>query len=170
MSENKKCCPCEQILKIVLLVAILISSTVSAVCSYKTNKLLSSGSANAVANVSITKTYAKNQTIEKAKATGKPTVVLFYADWCGFCKKFAPTFNEIVKTRKFKSNLAVAFVDGTNPVNAQYMTEYDVKGFPSVFMVNFKTGEKIKIDNGQLFTVNAKKELLNKFLEFARKK
>ena len=37
-------------------------------------------------------------------------------------------------------------------------------------MVNFKTGEKVKIDNGQLFTANAKKELLNKFIEFACKK
>lgn len=169
MSEDKKCYLCEKVLKIVLLVFIFISSTISAVYSYKTNKLLSVGSANVATNVSITKTYAKNQTLEKAQASGKPVVVLFYADWCGYCKKFVPTFNDIIKTRKFKSNLAVAFVDGTNPANTQYMVDYEVKGFPSVFMVNFKSGEKVKIDNAQLFTANAKKELLNKFVEFARK-
>lgn len=167
MSEEKKCCM-GKVLQIVLLLLIFISSTVSAVYSYKTNALLSGG-AKANAQKTISKAYAKNQTIEKAMKSGKPTIVLFYADWCGYCKRFAPIFNDIVKTRKFKSNLSVAFVNGTLPENAKYMAEYKIEGFPTVYMVNFKENEKVKVENNLLFTQNAKKDLLEKFLEFAQK-
>ena len=166
MSEEKKCCA-GKMLQLVLLCLILISSTISAVYSYKTNKLLAGG-VRVNAQTNITQTYAKNQTIEKAIKTGKPTIVLFYADWCGYCKKFAPVFNDIVKTRKFKSKLSVAFVNGTVPENAKYMQEYKIEGFPTVYMVNFKKNEKIKLENNLLFTPNAKNELLNKFIEFAK--
>lgn len=168
MSEEKKCC-CEKVLKLVLLVLILICSLISAVCSYNTNMILSGGTAKVAAKKSITAAYAKNQTIDKAIKSEKPTIVLFYADWCGFCKKFAPTFNDIVKTRKFKSKLAVAYVNGNDPDNQKYMQEYQIEGFPTVYMVNFKTGEKIRVSNALLFENNAKNNLLNKFIEFATK-
>lgn len=167
MSEEKKCCK-EKIVYLVLLVAIFLCSAVSAFYSYKTNSILASSHAKTV-KTSITKDYAKNKTIEKAKESEKPTIVLFYADWCGYCQKFAPVFNDIVNTRKFKSKLSVAYVNGASEENQQYMTEYDIKGFPTVYMVNFKTNEKIRLNNGLLFTPNAKKELLNMFLDFASK-
>ena len=168
MAEEKKCCTLK-VLQLVLLVLILISSTVSAFYGYKINSLMSGTALKQIPQVSISKAYAKNQTIEKAQATGKPTVVLFYADWCGYCKRFAPVFNEIIKTRKFKSKLAVAFVNGTDEQNKKYMQEYQIEGFPTVYMVNFKTGEKVKLSNNLLFTPNAKKELLTEFINFAKK-
>ncbi len=38
-------------------------------------------------------TTAQNTTSEKSKA--KPTVILLHADWCGACKKLAPTMTEL---------------------------------------------------------------------------
>ena len=166
MSEEKKCRVCEKI----LLVGILICSLVSAIYSVKTDIALSNGGTKKAAKVEISKSYAKNQTLEKAKETGKPTIVLFYADWCGYCQRFAPVFHSIVKTRKFKSKLAVAYVNGTLPENSQYMQEYQIEGFPTVYMVNFETGEKVKLNNGLLFTPDAKNVLLEKFVNFASKK
>ena len=96
-------------LKEILLIVIAICTIVSAYfsySSYKTLNAISGGNAQASqSKETITKKYAKKQTYAKAKETGKPMVVFFYADWCGYCKRFAPVFHSVVKKREFKKNL-----------------------------------------------------------------
>ncbi len=169
MSEERKTCFCLKILQIILLVSILACSAVSAYYSYNTNMIITGGAQTKAAKASITKAYAKDNTIEKAKAAGKPTVVLFYADWCGYCQKFAPTFYDVVKTRKIKSKLSVAYVNGSLEENQEYMKEYGIAGFPTVYMVDFKTGEKEKLSNSLFFNPDTKKVLTKMFLDFAKK-
>ncbi len=49
------------------------------------------------------------------------------------------------------------------------MQEYQVQGFPTVYLVNPKTKEKVQIDNSKLFAPEAKENLVKEFLEFANK-
>lgn len=57
---------------------------------------------------------------------GKPTIILFYADWCGHCKSFKPTwsaFENIID--KSKINIV--------KTNDQAMcTKYKVNGYPTI--------------------------------------
>jgi len=168
MSEERKTCFCSKILQIILLVAILACSAVSAYYSYNTNMIITGGAQARVSKESITKAYAKDNTIEKAKESGKPTIVLFYADWCGYCQKFAPTFYDIVKARKIKSKLSIAYVNGALEENQKYISEYGITGFPTVYMVDFKTGEKEKLSNSLFFNSDTKKVLTKMFLDFAK--
>ena len=47
--------------------------------------------------VEISKKYDKGKTFKKAEAKKKPILVLFYADWCRYCQRFAPTFDKVSK-------------------------------------------------------------------------
>lgn len=119
--------------------------------------------------VVISKQYDKGQTMEKALKAEKPVVVWFYTDWCGFCQRFAPTFGDIVKDKRVKKNLAVAYVNAEYPENSGLMQEYGIQGFPTVYLLNPKTGERVHIENEKLFAPDAKENLVKEFVAFAVK-
>ncbi len=53
-----------------------------------------------------------DSTFDKATTEFKNILVLFYAPWCGHCKKFHPEFAKAATTLK-KENLYLAKVDAT---------------------------------------------------------
>ena len=181
MSKNKektncKCKSKRHLVKNIVLFLILASALTSAVfsvLSYRTLNALLTGAPvkqeqqAKQPNVSITEKYAKNKEFAKAQESGKPAVVLFYVDWCGYCQRFAPIFSEIIKKKAFKSNLSVAFVNCEDSANQELMKEYNVQAFPTLYMVDFKSGTKVQVDNNELFGSNVKEALLDKFVKFA---
>ncbi|MCD8025274.1 MAG: thioredoxin domain-containing protein [Candidatus Gastranaerophilales bacterium] len=116
--------------------------------------------------VVISKDYDKGQTMEKALATGKPIIVWFYTDWCGFCQKLAPTFKKVTKSSEIKNKFAVAYVNCENPENKKLMEEYNVEGYPTVYLVNGEKKELVSSLN--LFARDAKDSLKSLFLAFLR--
>ena len=139
----------------------LVSVILSGLSLFKTYELKT-----AIEPVKISKQYDKGQNMEKALKTKKPMIVWFYTDWCGYCQRFAPTFGKVTKNRSIKKNFAVAYVNAEYAENQGLMAEYQVQGFPTVFLVNPTTNEKVHIDNGKLFAPDAEEELVKEFLAF----
>jgi thiol-disulfide isomerase/thioredoxin len=65
--------------------------------------------------------------------SGGAKLYFFYADWCGYCKKFKPEWAKL----KAEPNLGVQLeeVDCSNEAPA-LAKEYDVKGFPTLILLN----------------------------------
>ncbi len=174
--HKERNCKCKKnkVIQYVLLGIIAAGTIVSAYYSYNSNKVLTTilnGGQPAQAQPAgetITKKYAKNQTLEKALKSNKPIVAFFYADWCGYCKRFAPTFAKVTKNKAFKEKLNVAYINGDNAENAKHMAEYKVQGFPTVYLINPQTGVKKEVNNQLLFSPNAEVDLLNEFTNFAK--
>lgn len=172
---KEKKCKCKNVKKFVkcaLLLIITASTLVSAYYSYQTNQTLNgiiagTQGAQATSRESITKKYAKNQTLKKAQDSGKPIVAFFYTDWCGYCKRFAPVFNKVTKQKQFKSNLAVAYINCEDKENSELIKEYKIHGFPTVYMID-TNGNKREVSNDDLFSATAQTDLLEKFLKFAQ--
>ncbi|CAL5987693.1 Protein_disulfide isomerase [Hexamita inflata] len=67
----------------------------------------------------------------------KPTIVKFYAPWCGHCKELAPKYEELA-TLSEQLNVIVAEVDCTE--EADICSHENVEGFPTIKLFD---GEKV---------------------------
>ena len=56
-------------------------------------------------------------------------MVLFYAPWCGHCKKFHPEYEKAAKTLK-KENIILAKVDGES--NKELSTRFSIESYPTI--------------------------------------
>lgn len=89
--------------------------------------------------------YKIGMDYKKAIKTKKPMLMLFYADWCGFCIRFMPTYEKLYKAHKRHVNFVKINVEDPKYINL--VNKYEIKGFPSVFLVNTKKDESIQLDN-----------------------
>jgi thiol-disulfide isomerase/thioredoxin len=64
---------------------------------------------------------------------GAPTLVLIYADWCGHCHKYLPTWAELEKTPGRTSNMARVHYDMQEKIPE--IASAKIQGYPSVIKV-----------------------------------
>ena len=76
------------------------------------------------------------ETIDKAKAEGKPVFVDFYAEWCGPCKMAAPIVDKLAGDYKDKAIITKVNVDENKVAR-----DYGVMSIPTVVII--KDGEEI---------------------------
>ena len=81
---------------------------------------------------------------EQALKSDKPSILLFYTDWCTFCRKFMPTYEALGEIYKGKYNLVMVNVEK----NKDLSTDFVVTGFPTVYIIDPKIDNRIHLDNG----------------------
>lgn len=65
----------------------------------------------------------------------KPTLVDFYADWCGPCKMMPPILNEVKSKQSGKVNILKVDVDK----NQKAAAKYGIRSIPTIIL--FKNGK-----------------------------
>ena len=74
----------------------------------------------------------------------KPTLVDFWAEWCGPCKAIAPALESLAETMDSKLTVAKINIDD----NPQTPSTYNVRGIPTLII--FQAGEVIATKIGAL--------------------
>ena len=70
------------------------------------------------------------------KLVGAPWMIMFYAPWCGHCKRLMPIFDDFAKNYADGTKLNVGRVNCDEGNNSNMCTSYDVGGFPTVLFLN----------------------------------
>lgn len=80
------------------------------------------------------------QTLQEAKAQGKPVIIDFYADWCKPCREFEEvTFHQPDLVRLAEKDFVMIKIDvtkGGNAYHEQLLQEYKVKGVPTIVFID----------------------------------
>ncbi|MBP3846248.1 thioredoxin fold domain-containing protein [bacterium] len=169
---------CKYALKIGLLTLVAVATTFSAITSYQVKGLLSNGAAPSAPAAEAPAAPAAEEPAadqpskkpsdyhfgipyEKAVKAKKPMIVLFYADWCGFCVRFMPIYEELYKNHKNQFNFVKVNVEDNKYEAA--VKKYEIAAFPTVFMVNTKTDKREQLKNENFGDMNKLDELMNDF-------
>lgn len=85
------------------------------------------------------------------KFKNKIVIIKFYVDWCGFCQRTKPVFNQLANQYKNDSKVIIGEYDCEDPKNKEYMNEYinkfnygfKVNGYPTIVIYKDQLFKKI---------------------------
>ena len=75
-------------------------------------------------------------------------VIVVHTEWCGFCKKFAPVFEEVSK----EHGKQYVFAKLDAQLNEELAKEFKVNGFPTILFM--KKGKEIAREMGYMTKEN----------------
>lgn len=81
---------------------------------------------------------------EQALKSNRPSLVLFYTDWCTYCRRFMPTYENLGKDYKDKYNLVMINVEK----NEDLAREYFISGYPTLYIIDPKIDNRVHLNNG----------------------
>lgn len=94
---------------------------------------------------------------QEVKRSTQPVLVMFFANWCGACKKQHPVIEELLKDYSGKVRIGEVDVDKGKIMSAQY----DIKSIPTI--VIFQNGKPVERLVG-LMSKSQISSILNKYL------
>jgi len=92
------------------------------------------------------KDITAKQVADNISASGnKTTLMVFYASWCGYCKRLLPKISELKKKGKIEAvNLLLISVDKERGDASRYILEHNYDKFFTPYIISDKEEDAIK--------------------------
>ena len=75
----------------------------------------------------------------------KDVLIFFYANWCGYCQKFSPIFDELGDKFQLSDNIVIAKIDAIENDIDDIMAGIVVESFPTLYHVSGNKNEKAAV-------------------------
>lgn len=85
--------------------------------------------------------------IDQIVFSGTPSLVEFFAPWCGHCKNLAPIYEELATTFKDNKKVNIAKVDADR--EKALGKKFDIKGFPTIKWFDGKSEQPEDYNGGR---------------------
>lgn len=99
----------------------------------------------------------------QALQSDKPAIVLFYTDWCGYCKRFMPKFK--ILSKLYKDNYNLVMLNAEAQENLALTDEVAVTGLPTVFIFDPKYDNRVHLSNGIYMDLKKMRGELDRYLK-----
>lgn len=110
--------------------------------------------------------YAVGKDFNSVAKSGKPVFTLFYADWCRYCIKFMPVFEEIAN--KYGKEIEFAKVNVEDPKYKPLVDEHKISGFPTVIIIDKKYDNKVIVPNSSMGNIEDLSAEVERFVKIRR--
>ena len=110
---------------------------------------------------------AKFMSYNAAINSSKPTVILFYANWCSYCRKFMPKFNAVAKDYGDKYDFVKINIEASNS-NKSLSEQYNIRSLPTVYIVEPRYKVKKEISPYSYDSVESMRSELKRYLQKRR--
>ena len=110
--------------------------------------------------------YAVGKDFNSVAKSGKPVFTLFYADWCRYCIKFMPVFEEIAN--KYGKEIEFAKVNVEDPKYKSLVDEHKISGFPTVIIIDKKYDNKVIVPNSSMGNIEDLSAEVERFVKIRR--
>lgn len=111
--------------------------------------------------------YKVGEDFNVAMKSKKPVMVLFYADWCGYCVRFMPIFQTI--SEKYQDKLDFSKVNVEDKKYEKLVKEIGITGFPTVYILDPKYDNKVLLSNAILSDVKSLSKELDRYVRIRKR-
>ena len=102
-------------------------------------------------------------TFEDAEKLDKPMVVMFYVDWCTYCRRFMPIFGEFAN--KYKDKYSFAVINCDKLMYEKMVKDFNIMGFPTVFVVDKKIDLRFALQMASMADKSVMTKELDRYLK-----
>lgn len=106
--------------------------------------------------------YGIGMTYHRAGLEDKPMLVLFYVDWCTYCKNFMPKLRLLNAIYQNKYN--VVLVNCEDEANKSLVEDFHITSYPTIYIVDDRIKNRVHIDNGYYDNINLIKRELDRYI------
>ncbi len=110
--------------------------------------------------------YQIGDEYNKAMKSKKPVVVLFYADWCGYCVRFMPIYQALYD--KYNETLDFSKVNVEDKKYEKVVRTSGLTGFPTVFIIDPKYDNKVLLSNAVLGNIDSVSAELDRYIRIRK--
>lgn len=107
--------------------------------------------------------YDFGNSYKESMKDNKPTILVFYVNWCTYCRRLMPKLASV--NNQYKNSYNIVLIDCEDKKNVDLLNKYKVEYYPTLYFVNKKDKQETIIPSKYTQNLETFKLFLDKNLQ-----